>query len=298
MLWNAALIVLQKKIMSNLKSQTENKILVLGSTGKTGSRVLQRLKLLGYSPREGSRSANPKFDWTDNTTWKPALQNINSVYISFQPDVAIPGTVETIRLFAQTAVENGVKKLVLLSGRGEVEAQQCEQAIINSGAEWTIVRASWFSQNFSEGFLLESIVAGHVSLPVGNVGEPFIDADDIADVAVAALIDEKHNSQIYELTGSRLLTFNNAIEEISNATGRQIQYEQISIEAYTAMLTEYQVPEEYIKLLTYLFTQVLDGRNAKLADGVQRALGRKPTDFSEYVKKVVASGLWTNNVAA
>lgn len=271
-----------------------NEILVLGGTGKTGKRVAERLQRLNLPVRLGSRNANPKFDWKNQATWADALKNVSKVYITFQPDVAVPGAVETIRLFAEEAIKSRVQKFVLLSGRGEVEAQHCEQVIIHSGAEWTIVSSSWFMQNFSESLFLDPILAGHVALPVGNVGEPFIDADDIADVVVAALTDEKHHGQVYEVTGPRLLTFKQVIDEISNATGNQINYAQITIEQYSTMLTEYQVPDDYIKLITYLFTQVLDGRNCKLSDGVEKALGRKSTDFSEYLKRTVTTGVWTN----
>jgi uncharacterized protein YbjT (DUF2867 family) len=269
-----------------------NEILVLGSTGKTGSRVAKRLAGLGLPIRMGSRSASPAFDWEDSKTWIPSLQNIDAVYISFQPDLALPGAVETIRSFAKTAADWGVKKLVLLSGRGEVEALQCEQAVIDAGIAYTIVRASWFSQNFSEGNFLEPVLAGYVQLPAGNVGEPFIDVDDIADVAVAALTDDKHNGQIYEVTGPRLLTFKDAVEEISKVTGKAIQYEEIPMSAYAGALSEYGLPNEVIHLITYLFTEVLDGRNATTADGVERALGRKPADFTQYAIKTAATGIW------
>ena len=278
--------------MSNTKSKNEKKILVIGATGKTGSRVLQRLTTLGWPVQRASTSSDPKFNWNDSTTWKPAFENINAVYVSFYPDLAMPGTVEIIKSFTNTAVKSGVKQLVLLSGRGEEEAQACEKLIMNSGVDWTIVRASWFCQNFSEGNFLEPILAGHVALPAGDVGEPFVDADDIADVAVAALTEDGHNKKIYEVTGPRLLTFKEAVQEITKATGRSIEFERVPMNAYASVLQEYGLPKEMILLITYLFTEVLDGRNASLTDGVQQALGRKPTDFSEFVKKAAATGVW------
>jgi uncharacterized protein YbjT (DUF2867 family) len=281
--------------MGNKISKTKKNILVLGANGKTGGRVIERLTKLKWPVLKGSRSGNPKFDWESNETWIPALQDVNAVYISFYPDLAIPGAVEKIRQFVDTAVEQGVQQLVLLSGRGEEEAQACEKVVMNSGVDWTIVRASWFNQNFSEGNFLEAILAGHVALPAGDVGEPFVDADDIADVAVAALTEEGHNKEIYEVTGPRLLTFKEAIREIADATGKNIQYEQVTMEEYAAVLKEYELPSDLIWLVTYLFTEVLDGRNANLTDGVERALGRKPTDFSEFIKMALASGIWDKN---
>jgi uncharacterized protein YbjT (DUF2867 family) len=220
------------------------------------------------------------------------------VYITYQPDLAVPGAVEAIRSFTEQAVKTGVRQFVLLSGRGEPEAQACEQAVINAGADWTILRASWFNQNFSEGYLVDPLREGYVALPVGAVLEPFIDADDIADVAVAALTQETHTGRLYELTGPRLLTFQEAIEQIAHVTGRSIHYETIPMQAYADAMSQQGVPTEYIDLLTYLFTDVLDGRNASLTNGVEEVLGRKPTDFSEYVQRTAASGVWNTPVSS
>jgi len=268
-------------------------ILVLGGTGKTGSRIVHRLNRLNWPVRIGSRTGDPSFDWLNPASWRAALQDIAAVYISFQPDLAVPGAVEIIRHFVSTAVNSGVQKLVLLSGRGEAEAQQCEQIVQTSGVDWTILRASWFSQNFSESYLLDPVQEGFVALPAGSVGEPFIDAEDIADVAVAALTQEGHSGQLYEVTGPRLLTFAEAMQEIAAVTGRVIHYESISPEQYAATLREYGVPEEFVALLRYLFSEVLDGRNASLGDGVQRALGRPPADFADYARRTATTGIWS-----
>ena len=279
--------------MVDTENTQEKKVtLVLGGTGKTGRRVAQRLEVGGIPTRVGSRSGEPPFDWEDRTTWASALRGVESVYVSYYPDLAVPGAVEAVRLFANLAVEAGVRRLVLLSGRGEEEAQRTERAVQEAGAEWTIVRCSWFSQNFSENYLLEPILSGEVVLPAGNVPEPFVDADDIADVAVAALTEDGHAGRLYELTGPRLLTFAEAIGEIASAAGRKIRYVPISVEEYASMLKQDEVPHEFVGLLTYLFSEVLDGRNAYLTDGVQRALGREPRDFADYARDVAATGLW------
>jgi uncharacterized protein YbjT (DUF2867 family) len=162
-----------------------------------------------------------------------------------------------------------------------------------SGAQWTVLRCSWFNQNFSENYLLEPILAGEVALPAPNVGEPFVDADDIADVAVAALTDDKHIGQLYELTGPRLLTFSEAIAQIAKQSGRDIRYVQVPMDEYVVALEQAQLPPDFVALIKYLFTEVLDGRNAHLSDGVQRALGREPRDFTDYARRAAASGVWT-----
>ena len=271
---------------------TEKKILVLGGTGKTGSRIITRLTQLGLPVRLGSRTAEIPFNWEDSSNWNQVLENVKAIYITFQPDLAIPGAAACIELFTRMAVENGVERLVLLSGRGEEEAQHCEQIVQRAGIDWTILRSSWFFQNFSESYLLEDVLSGQVILPVGNIGEPFIDTEDIADVAVAALTGEGHQGQVYELTGPQLLTFKEVISGIAKGTGKEIQYKQVSPDEYTSILIANQVPQAYIDLLSYLFTQVMDGRNASLGDGVQRAIHRDPANFSAFVDNTLKTGIW------
>ncbi|MFG1785054.1 NmrA family transcriptional regulator [Rhodococcus oryzae] len=266
--------------------------LVLGGTGKTGRRVAQRLTGLDLPVRIGTRSGGVPFDWEDTATWEPALEGMTAAYISYYPDLAAPGAVEAIASFSELAVDRGVRRLVLLSGRGEVEAQACEKALTDSGADATILRASWFAQNFSEGYLLDPILAGQVYLPAGEIPEPFVDVEDIADVALAALTQPGHTGEIYELTGPRAITFAEAVGTIATAAGRTIDYVQVPAEDFAAGLAAEQVPADVVELLMYLFTTVLDGRNAEPGDGVRRALGREPRDFAEYASAAAGTGIW------
>ena len=268
-------------------------ILVLGGTGKTGRRVAERLSNAGHAVRIGSRSAEPRFDWDDQATWAPALQGMKSVYIAYQPDLAVPEALPAVQAFCGQAIESGATRLVLLSGRGEFEAEQCEAALQATSAEWTILRASWFSQNFSENFWLDGALAGEIALPVGDVAEPFVDAEDIADIAFAALTQSGHAFQLYEITGPRALSFPEAIAEIAAATGRGVRFTRVPAEAYAAELARLEMPPNYADLVMYLLITVLDGRNTPLADGVQRALGRPPIDFSDYVRRTAATGIWS-----
>jgi uncharacterized protein YbjT (DUF2867 family) len=272
-------------------------ILVLGGTGKTGRRIVERLQARNLPVRVGSRSAEPPFEWEDRSTWRPAVDGVGAVYISYYPDLAAPGAPEAVRAFADVAVAAGVRRLVLLSGRGEEEAQEAEKLVQAAGADWTIVRSSWFAQNFSEDYLLESVLNGEVYLPAADVPEPFIDADDIAEVAVAALTEDGHVGQIYEVTGPRLLTFAEAVAEIAKATDRPITFTRISSEEFEAAAVADGVPPEFVGLLLYLFNTVLDGRSAHVTDGVQRALGRAPRDFYDFAWDVAASGVWDVAVA-
>ena len=271
-------------------------IVVLGASGKTGRRVVERLRALDVPVRLGSRSARPPFDWNAPHTWAPALEGASAAYVSYFPDLAAPGAPEAVGALAGVAIEAGVERLVLLSGRGEEEAQRSEDALMRSGAAWTVVRSSWFNQNFSEAHFREPLLAGELALPAGDVGEPFVDTDDIADVAVAALTEEGHAGEVYEVTGPRLLTFADAVEEIGRAAGRALAYTRIGIDDFANGLARAGVPDDEAGLLRYLFTEVLDGRNARVTDGVQRALGRPPRDFSEFARAAAAGGAWPRPV--
>jgi uncharacterized protein YbjT (DUF2867 family) len=267
--------------------------LVLGGTGRTGRRVAERLRARGLPVRLGSRSGEPPFDWGDRSTWAPVLDGARAAYVSYYPDLAVPGAPAAVGALAELATELGVRRLVLLSGRGEEEAQRAEAVLQATAAEWTIVRASWFSQNFSESFFLEPILAGEVALPVGDMPEPFVDAEDIADVAALALTEDGHAGRLYEVTGPRLVTFPEAVEEIARAAGRSVRFVEVPVEGFTSALTEAGVPGDVVQLLEYLFTEVLDGRNAHVTDGVRRALGREPRDFGDYVRRTAATGVWS-----
>jgi uncharacterized protein YbjT (DUF2867 family) len=280
-----------ERIMANPGLENDV-ILVLGGTGKTGRRVADLLQQAGHRVRIGSRTAEPPFDWENRDSWRPALQGVRAAYVAYQPDLAAPGAVETVDAFFRQASDSGVGKLVLLSGRGEVEAEQAEQALQESGVDWTILRASWFFQNFSEGVFRDFIAAGEVALPSGPAAEPFVDVDDIAEIAFAALTQAGHSRKLYELTGPRALTFAEAIGEIAQAAGREVKFIATRPEDFRAQLVASGVPGADADLVIYLFTTVLDGRNTPLADGVQRALGRPARDFSDYVRRTAATGVW------
>ena len=269
-------------------------ILVLGATGKTGRRVANGLRALGLPIRRASRTASPSFDWTRETSWDPSLEGIGSVYLNYPSDLPIPGSADVLANFVHRAIQHGVRRLVLLSGRGEDEGALWESIVQTSGLEWTIVRASWFHQNFSEGAFAEMVLAGQIHLPAGDASEPFVDADDIADVAVASLTEPGHEGKVYELSGPRLLSFADVASEISRAVGRTIEYRPISLESFISELRASGAPPEVVWTMDYLFTKLLDGRNAVLTDGVERALGRPPRDFSDFALDVATANTWRN----
>lgn len=277
--------------MNSLR-KNKNLTLVLGGTGKTGRRVGERLTALGHNVRVGSRSAVPSFDWDNQKGWDACLKGVTAAYITYAPDLAMPGATDAIQAFVDLAKRRGVKRLVLLSGRGEEEAQACERIVQDSGLEWTIVRASWFNQNFSEGAFIDMVLNGAITLPAGNQVEPFVDVDDISDVAVAAFTEDHHIGQIYEVTGPRLMTIADVAADLSQATGREIAYVVVPHDAFVSEVANSGAPKDVVWMLDYLFSTVLDGRNAHLTDGVQRALGRPPKDFADYARDVAATGVW------
>ncbi|MFF5707111.1 NAD(P)H-binding protein [Streptomyces sp. NPDC012794] len=262
--------------------------LVVGGNGKTGRRVAERLLAQGRAVRVGSRTGEPAFDWDRPETWGPALEGVDRAYVTYHPDLAFPGAADRVGAFAEAAVAAGARRLVLLSGRGEEAARRAEDRLRDSGADWTVVRASWFHQNFDEDFFLDSVRVGEIALPVGDAVEPFVDAGDIADVAVAALTDDRHIGRTYELTGPRLLGFAEVAAELSRATGREIAYVPVTEAAYLAVLRERGLPEEFAEL----FALISDGRNAHLDHGVEEVLGRPARDFADYARQAAASGVW------
>jgi len=274
-------------------------ILVIGGTGKTGSRVAERLLHNQQNVRIGSRENDPSFDWSDPATYAPALKDMNRAYITYYPDLAVPGAKEAIQQLTGEVLRQGLEKLVLLSGKGEQEAEKCEEIVANSGLNYTLVRASWFNQNFSESFLMEPILAGQVALPMPEAKIPFVDADDIAEVATRVLLDDAYNAQTITVTGPRKMTFREVVEEIAQGTQRQITFQPISLEAYAEGMKAAGLPDDYVWLFTYLFKEVLGKpENQKVSGDVEKVLGRKATDFREYVKKTAATGVWQQAVAS
>ncbi|MCZ1006649.1 NmrA family NAD(P)-binding protein [Streptomyces lydicus] len=269
-------------------STDRESVLAIGGTGKTGRRVAERLAARGVGVRIGSRTAERPFVWEDTTTWEAALESVNAVYVTYYPDLAFPGAAETVEEFSRFAVAHGARRLVLLSGRGEEGARTSEDKLKASGADWTVVRASWFNQNFSESFFLEPVLAGELALPTGDAVEPFLDADDIADVVTAAFLDDQHIGKTYELSGPRLLSFREVAAELSQATGRRIDYIPVTFDEYRAALEEHDVPVEFADL----FQLITDGRNAHLVHGVEEVLGRKPRDFAGFARDAAATGVW------
>ncbi|MCX4820403.1 NAD(P)H-binding protein [Streptomyces sp. NBC_01142] len=274
----------------NMKQET---VLVTAATGKTGRRVAERLAAHGVRVRAGSRKGDVVFDWEDESTWAQALQGADAAYVAYYPDLAAPGAPEAMRAFGRVAASSGVRSLVLLSGRGEPEAVVAEDELRQSGLDLTVVRASFFAQNFNEGAMYEGVLAGEIAFPAGGTAEPFIDADDLADVVVAALTEEGHAGRVHEVTGPRLVTFEEVASEIGRATGKEVRYIPVSGAEYAQMLQQYGLPAPDADWLAGLFAMLLDGHNAALTNGVQQVLGRAPKDFAAFAREAAESGVWS-----
>lgn len=272
----------------------KSNILVIGGTGKTGRRVVEQLQNKGIKPRVGSRNASPSFDWDNKNTWVDVLNGIEKMYVTYYPDLAVPGAKEAIESLTYLAIELGVRKMVLLSGKGETEAEACEKIVMDSGIDYTIVRASWFNQNWSESFFLDPILSGEVALPLSDVLIPFVDANDIAEVAATVLLDDSYNGEIIEVTGPELITFKDIVNIISKTSNRRLNFYDISLEQYIEGMKQMQIPNDVVWLIEYLFSHVLTNPNNQLVvNDIERVLGRKAKTFLEYAQETAKTRIWS-----
>ena len=278
---------------------THQQHLIIGGTGKTGRRVLDRLTSRGLEVRTLSR---PEFDWEDPTTWSSVEIGADSVYLTFAPDVAFPGAPEAVAEVARRVLESGTGRLILLSGRGEPEAQRAEELVaelaVAHGAEWGVARCAFFMQNFSEGLLAEALAAGDFAFPADTVREPFVDVDDVADVVTGLMLGEIPAGRVYELTGPGLLTFAEVTAIIAKAAERPIRYTAITVPEFVTGLVDAGLPPSDAEGLGELFGLILDGHNQHLVDGVRRALGREPRGLVAYARDAAATGCWVGVTAA
>jgi uncharacterized protein YbjT (DUF2867 family) len=271
--------------------------LIIGGTGKTGRRVAAGLESAGGRVRIVSRRTDPAFDWNEPSTWPSAIVGCDAAYITFAPDLAFPGAAEQLGAFAELAVAMGVARFVLLSGRGEPQAALSERAVRAIAPDCTVLRCSWFAQNFSEHFLLGPVLDGVIALPAGDVREPFVDLDDVAEVAVAALVESGHDGATYELTGPRSISFAEAAAEITAASHRPVRYVPVSTTEFVVGAVADGMPVDEAEALADVFAQVLDGRNSGVTADVALVLGRPARDFREYARTAAATGVWAEATA-
>lgn len=271
-------------------------ILVTGATGKTGSRVAATLAQRGFAVRAVSRKSLIRFDWNDASTWSAALQGVRAVYI-VHPGLGMDGTAAQVEQFAQGAAAAGVDKAVLLSTPDDgsdfsLSMRAAEQHIVAAGLHLTSLRLRWFFQNFSEDFLMQPVLSGELRLPAGDGKEAFVDADDIAEVAVAALTDARHNDRMYELTGPRLLGFADVAREITEGAGHPLTYVPLDADTYVAEQLAQQIPAEWAYTLAALYQDIASGKLEQVSGDIGAVLGKPARDFSTYVSNMARAGTW------
>ncbi|WP_041624921.1 NAD(P)H-binding protein [Stackebrandtia nassauensis] len=272
----------------------DNTILVIGSTGKIGRHVAERLRERDVTVKAASRSGPVHFDWHDEATWPGALDGAQGAYLVDSQDA---DRVPLLRRFSALAAHRGLRRLVFLSAR-EAESvnptlEEKEAAIKDAGTEWTILRPVWFNQNFSEvAAFREPLRAGELRLPAGDGPQPFIDAEDIAEVAAAALTTDGHHGRTYDLSGPEAISFGEAVAHIAKATGRDLRYRPVSAEDYVADPAAFGAQPGQAEGYALLMAAIAEGKTSHLSDGVKQALGRDPRGFAEYAVKTAATGVW------
>ncbi len=265
-------------------------VLVLGGTGTVGSRVVTQLRDAGVPVRAASRHTEPAFDWADPSGWDAVLAGVERMYLLLPDDTDLPAG------FLERAAAAGVRRVVLHSDRAVdlmdvTRLQDAERAVRASGLEWTIVRPDWFAQNF-ETFFRDAVVAGSLSVPVGEVRQGFVDAEDIAAVAVHVLTTDDHPGEVLELTGPTALSFREAVAEIGAAAGREVSFDGTA-EAYRRDMRAVGLPEEVVEGLIASFAAVARAGDTVPTGTVERVLGRPARPFAEYVSEAAARGAWS-----
>ena len=278
---------------------TTTPILILSGKGKTGRRVAAQLEARGVPFRLASRSSEQRFDWYDDSTWSATIAGADTAYLA--PPVGPTGLAQAGRFIQQAAAE-GLRRVVLLSGRGVGSPGRdfavydgqldLEHAVQASGADWTIVQPAWFAQGFSEDFLRYHVLAGEIRLSAGTGAEAWIDTNDVGDVMTAALLDESYTGQVIAISGPRPLTMTEVADALSTATGRPITYVDLEPEKHVGELVEQGLTHEDAEAVRDLFAVIRNHRSEYVSDGVQQVLGRPPRDFADWARETATTGVW------
>lgn len=267
--------------------------LILGGTGKVGHRVARILGRDGHDVRAVGRSTPLRFDWRESQTWAPAVRDADGVF------VVGPGSATDwsplLATFLDTASAAGVRHAVLLSSRAveflpDGNVARAEQALRAGRLPWTILRPTHFAQNFTEAMFIP--VDGHIVAPVGEGAEPFIDVEDIAEVAAHALANGAAIGETLELSGPSALTFEQAAHVLSEVTGRRLTFRDQSDADHTAALRAAGTPEDYIRWRLAMLSGIRRGDDAYLSDGVAHLLHRPATDLATWAHREATQAPW------
>jgi uncharacterized protein YbjT (DUF2867 family) len=279
--------------MSN--AQEKETVFVVGAMGNVGSRVAAHLTDVGRAVRAATRwpeaydgPAEPvRFDFTDPGTHAPAVEGAGSAFVMTPADVeAYPQLIP----FMQTAADAGVRRIVLMTAMGvdqapdDVPLRAAELHLEQGDQEHTLLRPNWFMQNFLTYWRGMIEADGVMRLPAAEAETRFIDTDDIAAVAAAALTRDGHDGQGYTLTGPEAFTYHEAAEVLSDASGRDIRYEPVSDEEARNILTEAGLDAEYAGMLVGLFQNVKAGHAAPVTPAVEQVTGRPPRSLEAFAR--------------
>jgi uncharacterized protein YbjT (DUF2867 family) len=261
--------------------------LIIGGTGKVGSRVTQYLTTAGHVARVASRTGGDvRFDWRDADSYRPAVEGADGIFI-VGPGSATDWSPSLTRLL-EVAAAAGVRRVVLLSARGveflpDGAVARAERAVQDGSIPWTILRPSHFAQNFTEAMFVP--VDGAVIAPVGDGAEPFVDVDDIAQVASTVFGSDDWRNEIIDISGPSALGFVDAVAVLAEHTGRPTRFEDESAEDHIARLRSANTPEGYIEWRMAMLGGIRSGADAYVSDGVERVLGRPATSFPEWAAR-------------
>lgn len=274
---------------------SDSHTLVLGATGKTGSRVASRLLSRGLTVRTAARSgADAHFDWDDPGTYAPALHGVKAVYLL--GPVMRTHFADQVSVFLDQAEAAGIRHVTYLSAYGidsappETAMRSVELDLLSrQGITHSILRPAWFMQNFSETFLKP--IGGAIVVPAGNGAEAFVDAEDIAAAASATLADpQAHAGAQYALTGPEALTIAEAAKIISDVSDQAIDYTDIDRDEWIATAVAGGVPADYGEVLRMLTETIASGHGSQPSTDVEKATGAAPASFADFARRT--AGAW------
>ncbi|MFI8873602.1 NmrA family NAD(P)-binding protein [Streptomyces sp. NPDC055243] len=275
------------------------RFLITGGTGTTGSRVATALAAEGMSVRVGSRTPAPgtgqvRFDWNDPTTHGPALTGTDGVYLV--PPIGDAEPARPMVPFLERALDAGVRRFVLLSSsaiaEGDPGAGEVHRAMRQLAPEWAVLRPSWFMQNFvTPGHLhVESIRAtDEIVTATGEGRVGFVDAGDIAAVAVRALTDERPHNAAHLITGPQALGYADVAEAVSKVSGREIRHRSVPAADFRERLVASGMPEAFARALAAMDEGIAHGSEDRVDPAVERITGRPARGFADFAAENAAA---------
>ncbi|WP_437944978.1 NmrA family NAD(P)-binding protein [Sorangium sp. So ce296] len=273
------------------------RVLVIGGTGTTGRALAARLEAAGARVRVASRTApagrdgveHARFDWADPATHEEALRGVDRAYLLAPALVEDPSTL--MLPFVERALAGGVRRLVLLSAsvvpEGSAGLGVVHRALRERAPEWTVLQPSWFMQNFVDprhARWAGIVGPGEITTAAGDGRVGFVDAEDIAEVAARALLDEAPHDAAHVITGPEALSHDDVAAVLSEVAGRPIRHVRADEDAARAHLVNAGMPAPYAAFLARLDLAIRDGAEDRVTDTVRRVTGRAPRAFRDLAR--------------